>query len=336
MKKKKVTLQMIADRAGVSVVTISNVLSGKKGASEELRKLVFALADEMGYSGPAKAQEKTASFCIGVMIAERYVKECPSYYMNLYKQIAQEAVRRGCLTVLEVVDRSKECLNGEISVFGTVEVQGILLIGELEPSFVEQVNRCCSQPVVCVEFYDIEKDLDFIVTDNFSGMQMVTRSLISDGHRKIAFFGTPQSDSNVLDRYMGYCKTMQEQHLPVMEPVSDQNQDGQELIDAWILRGELPEAFVCSCEQSAYLLAEQLLQKGVKIPEDVSIAAYDRFFQIGPGGLHLNSFVSDEQAIARISIGTLVKRMEGKSSPTGIRMVEGVLREGNSVRKRGE
>lgn len=82
---KRVTLQMIADRAGVSVVTVSNVLSGKKGAGEEVRNRVNAIAEEMGYNREKK-QAGGQVYRIGVIIAERYVKEHPSYYMNLYRQ----------------------------------------------------------------------------------------------------------------------------------------------------------------------------------------------------------------------------------------------------------
>lgn len=334
---KKVTLQMIADRAGVSVVTVSNVLSGKKGASEEVRNRVLAIAQEIGYSSnPVKKKEKGRSYRIGVMIAERYVKEYPSLYMNIYKQITQKVARQDGLTILEVVNEAREKLEEKSAVFELVTVQGILIIGEMNPGFVNMVDSEGGVPVVCVDFYDVDKGLDFIITDGFRGMQMATQRLIDAGHRDIAFIGTPEATNSIMDRYMGYCKTLLVNHIQEGVLIYDREKSRYASKIDFELPKKLPTAFVCNSERSACILIEKLRERGVQIPKDVSIVAFDRFQRDNIYGLELTTYECDEDVIAEISVATLMKRIEGNQKTMGIRMVEGAMKDGNTVKSRGE
>ena len=82
------------------------------------------------------------------------------------------------------------------------------------------------------------------------------------------------------------------------------------------------------------MLAEKLRERGVRIPEDVSAAAFDRFQEKDEGGLEFVTYESDESAMAEISISTLLRRIKGDSRQKGIRTVEGFMAYGNTVRRR--
>ena len=94
MGQKKVKLEDIAQRIGVSIVTVSNALKGKKGVSDEMREKIVRTAQEMGYQGASQAKKPRSSYIIGVIVAEKYVKEFPSFYMDIYQRIAREAVKK--------------------------------------------------------------------------------------------------------------------------------------------------------------------------------------------------------------------------------------------------
>mgnify|MGYP000454840716 FL=1 len=109
-QKKRVKLEDIAQRLNVSIVTVSNALKGKKGVSDEMRDKIVRTAQEMGYQSAVLEKKACSSYIIGVAVAEKYVKEFPSFYMDIYQRIAREAVKKGHLTVLEVVNPEKENL----------------------------------------------------------------------------------------------------------------------------------------------------------------------------------------------------------------------------------
>ena len=334
---KKVTLQMVADHAGVSVVTVSNVLTGKKGASETVRNQILSIAQEMGYKGRSeKKSRESKAYRIGVMIAERYVKEYPSFYMDIYKKVAQEASKHSCLTILRVVGEEEERLEQEPMTFGYAGIQGIMMIGEMNPDFVAAVREKECSSLVCVDFYDVDKDMDFIVTDNYGRTQEMTRRLIEWGHRDIVFVGTPQATNSIMDRYMGYCKALFVNGIPNPRVICDRKKNQYWTMLDFELPDPLPTAFVCNCESSAHVLLKKLRGAGYRVPEDVSIVSFDRFQQEEDEGLDFTTYEADEEAMAEISIKTLMKRIEGKGKPDGIHMVEGRVREGNSAGMRRE
>ena len=99
---KAVKLADIAERVGVSTVTVSKALSGQKGVSEEVRERIKQLADEMGYVksvSAAKTKDKK-SYTLGVIVAERYLEETQSFYWQLYQELSQSAMRKNCFTML--------------------------------------------------------------------------------------------------------------------------------------------------------------------------------------------------------------------------------------------
>ena len=117
-QKKKVKLEDIAKEMGVSIVTVSNALNGRKGVGEELREEIKQVAKQLGYLGiDREAKKHQPSYIIGVLVAERYVKEFPSFYMDIYKLIAHEVAKKGHLTVLEVVTYQKENLQIQFEPF---------------------------------------------------------------------------------------------------------------------------------------------------------------------------------------------------------------------------
>lgn len=335
---KKVKMEDIANELGVSIVTVSNALKGKKGVGEGLRMEIMKKAEEMGYQikNPAPVKEQVQkNDQIGIIIAERYVKEYSSFYMEIYKRVAQAAMRQNCLTALEIVETEAEKQNKSSSLFQSMELDGLLIIGEMQPDYVRKLHGEITIPVVCVDFYDMDTDMDYIVTDGFHGMQLVTQKLIDAGHRDIGFVGTPRSTNSIMDRYMGYCKALQMNGIPERADrvYFDREEGGYGWIRDLELPDDIPSAFVCNCDRTAVLLIEKLEKRGLKIPEDVSVAGFDHYCNQLPPHLELLTYESDVKALAQISVNTLVKRIEKKKEPEGIRIVEGKLIEGNTIKR---
>lgn len=335
-KKKEIKLEDIAVSLGVSIVTVSNALKGKKGVSEETRSRILEMAEKMGYQ-VQKTEEKreSESYMVGVAVAERYVKEFPSFYMDIYKYVAQEVNRKGSLTVLEIVDERKEKEFGNMQIFSGVEIDGIILIGQMKKEYIARMKSVYKVPIVCVDYYDIENDMDYIVTDGYNGMFRMVEYLIGLGYRRFRFVGTPQATRNIMDRYMGYCKALELHGLQSQQQnvLNDRRSKGYNYqLDAEVPE-KLPEVFVCNCDKIAGILIEKIEKRGIRIPEDVAITGFDNFHAKIRDDLILTTYENDGKAIAQISVNTLFRRMAGKE-PEGIRIVEGKVIEGNTVRKK--
>lgn len=337
-RRKEVRLEHIAEEVGVSIVTVSNALNGRKGVSKELRDKIQSAAERMGYHmTKAEGRKKTKISRIGVVVAERYVKQFPSLYMDMYMRIAQELNKKGSMSILEVVDEGRErMLHGFVS-FLTEEIEGIILIGEMSRDYVLKVRKEYDVPIVCVDFYDVLPGMDYIVCDSFGGTEQLTELVLNAGCRKVMFVGNPKATGSIMDRYLGYCKALEKRGIEVRpeDVILDRISDGYD----YKLKVELPEiipdAFVCNCDRTANILIDQLLERGIRIPEEVSVVGFDHYYSDVHEGICLTTYENDQRAVAQISVNTILKRIEGQKEASGIRFVEGKVIYGNTVKAVG-
>ena len=338
-RRKGVRLEQIAEEVGASIVTVSNALNDRKGVSEELRKKIKKTAEEMGYQvNTAAAGKKKTSYVIGVIVAERYVKEFPSFYMDIYKRIAQECTKRGSMTILEVVDAAKESLEYSFAAFQGTDVAGIIIIGEMNRDYVSEVKKIYHIPIVCVDFYDVDENMDYIVTDSYGGMEQMTELLLQNGLRNLVFVGTPRATGSIMDRYLGFVKAMTKYGIEVGKEqlLYDRDENVYKYKMNVDLPESLPDGFVCNCDKTARMLIEKLTERKVKIPEDVSVVSFDHYYSQAEQGIELTTYENDEKVMANISVNTLIKRIEGGKQPAGVRIVEGKIVHGNTVKLQKE
>lgn len=331
--RKEVRLENIAKEVGVSIVTVSNALKGKRGVSDKLRKKIQDTAVSMGYKIPATENKKKELYNISVVVAERYVKDFPSFYMDIYRRVAQEVNKRGSISVLEVVNEEKERMKHGFSGFLSEEMAGIIIIGEMDRNYIASVKDKYHVPIVCIDYYDIFPDMDYIVCDSYGGMEQMTDLLFDAGCKKLMFVGTPMATGNIMDRYLGFCKAFEKRGIETSQDdiIYDRLSDGYDYKLRIELPDKLPDAFVCNCDKSANILIRKLAERGVKIPQDVSVVGFDHHYSSASDGLELTTYENDEKIIAQISVNALLKRIRGQKNPSGIRFVEGKIIYGNTV-----
>lgn len=335
-QRKKVKMETIAQALGVSVVTVSNALNGRRGVSESMRRQIVQKAQELGYNAENRsAGTKKKSYIIGCMVASRYVQEFPSFYMEIYKNIAREAGQSDCITVLEVVSPEMENENAYAAAFQETRPDGIILIGEMQRTYVTHLHEHNPDvPFVCVDDYDTREDMDYVLTDSFGGMECVTHLVLEQGFSDLYFVGTVGATDSINDRYLGYCKALERRGLDRCEKQVIPDRENGILITPK-LPDRLPQAFICNCDRTAFAVIRELRNRGVRVPEDVSVAGFDNFPRESQEHIRLTTYRNDEKVIAQISLHTLLTRMEKKDCrPKGVRIVEGSLVHGESVKIR--
>ena len=336
---KAVKLADIAERLGVSTVTVSKALSGQKGVSEELRTKIKELAEELGYKQPsAQRREKAGrSYNIGALIAERYLDKYDSFYWQMYQQVATKAVLKECFTLTEVVSPQMETEHELPKLVQEQKVDGIIVIGRLFDDYLEFLKDTCDVPLIYLDFCDEKQDTDAVVSDSFYGAYRLTNYLYDMGHRKIAYVGTLLATGSITDRYLGYTKSLLEHGLPVRPEwiVNDRDKETGR-IDAnrfFQLPKEMPTAFVCNCDLTASFLIKKLQDAGYRVPEDISVAGYDNYLFPGLCEVAITTYEVDMKEMARRTIQNLIRKIDGENYRHGICIVEGHMVIKDSVRK---
>lgn len=335
---KSVKLKDIADKLGVSAVTVSKALSNQKGVSEEMRIKIKNVASEMGYVSLSEARllSEKKSFNIGVIVSERYFAQMESFYWMMYQELATKAVSKNCFTMLEVVSEEDEENNVAPRLLDGDRINGLVIIGLMKEDYLLKVTSSTGIPVVFLDFYNKNIGCDAVITDNYFGMHQLTDYLCSLGHTKIAYVGTLFATNSITDRYFGYCKALYEHGIEIREDyiVDDRLKTNSKKGFKYTLPKDMPTAFVCNCDTTALEVINLLEEKGYKIPEDISVVGFDDYVFPNTKDVKLTTYAVDVKEMARKTIKILLRKMNGDYIKKGTTIVEGdmVIRE--STKKR--
>ena len=338
---KSVRLKDIADRIGVSTVTVSKALSGQKGMSNSLREKILALANEMGYvpSVSHKKDDSARNYTIGVIISEHHMNEYNTFYNRLHQQVSQLAMENGCFTMLEVITLEAQEQRVLPRLVTDKKVDGIMVIGRMNEKYLDNIKKYASIPMVFLDFCNHTGDEDAVISDSYNGSYCMTNYLYEMGHRRIGFVGTVLASGAITDRYFGYRKALLEHNLEFNEKWVVEDRDPKiGTIDGntyFNLPDEMPTAFVCNCDITAGILIKKLEDKGYKVPEDISVVGYDNYIYPGMCDIRITTYGVDTYEMGRNAVLNLIRKGSRERYRQGVMILEGHMIEGDSVREYG-
>ena len=323
----------IAEKLGVSTVTVSKALGDQKGVSDELRERIKQLAEEMGYKAVGnKSSEEQKSYNIGVLVAATYIEKYATFYWEFYQALTREAAKLNCFVMLEVLEKQEEREKQDIKLVKEGKIDGLMILGSMKTDYLKYLEESVQLPLLFLDFYDATVKEDCIISNSFYGTYYLTNYLFEKGHRKIAFVGTVLATDSITDRYLGYKKAMME-HGVEEKPqwIVPDREESRYCYEQIILPKELPTAFVCNCDLTASKVVKALKERGKRVPEDVSVVGYDDYLFPGLCDVELTSYSVDMVRMAQTGIDTLICKISGAPYQTGIRVIEGKLVERASV-----
>ncbi|ADU29634.1 substrate-binding domain-containing protein [Evansella cellulosilytica] len=333
MKKTNVTMRDIADKLGVSNVTVSKALNDKEGVSDELKSKIKLLADEMGYriNAAAKSMKQGLSYNIGIIIPERFVGRTQSFYLTFYKHISKVLEERnysGILHILSAEDEERLVLP---RIYYENKVDGFILLGQIGSEYVE-FFKDNDIPRVFLDFYTDQSDIDSVVTDNFYGVYEITNYLINAGHKDIAFVGNIYSTSSIQDRYLGYYKSLLEHRISLNHDyvIFDRNEKGEYI--EFELPDPLPTSFVCNCDEVAYNLINKLEKLGYSVPDDFSIVGFDNDIYASISEPKLTTVAVDVEMMSKTAVDLVIEKIFDKDKTSGRVLVKGNIIYRDSVK----
>lgn len=336
----KVRMADIADKVGVSTVTVHNALSGQKGVSEELRQKIQQTAKEMGYIQNTAAvkreknkEKRREMRSIGAIIAERYLADYTTFYWKVYQEMAISATDKNCMAGVEILRRESEDKMLLPRIVQEGNVDGLIIIGEISKEYIRFLRRNTDMPVVFLDFYDKELARDAVIADNFYGMYLMTGYLLDKGIKTLAYVGSIHSTSSIMDRYCGFSKALMEQRIDLPKEWLIEDRDENKIID-FQLPEKMPEAFVCNCDLTAAILIMKLEKMGYRVPEDISVVGFDNFlYYPGFPDIKITSYEVNTRAMAKVALEKVLKQLKNPDSGRGLAVVSGHIVEKETVRQ---
>lgn len=334
----KVRMADIAQKVGVSTVSVHNALTGQKGVSDEMRLKIQQVADEMGYhqNTPAGKRERGKSMKhVGVLISEKYLAEYTTYYWKMYQEMALIATEKNCMLAVEILKHATEDIPLLPRIVEEKTIEGLVVIGDIKKEYICFLKKEADMPIIFLDFYDYELAQDAVIADNFYGMFLMTEYLFEKGFRKLAYVGSIHETVSIMDRFCGFHKSILS-HGQQLRPdwlIEDRDSEGYMKIK---LPDELPEAFVCNCDLTAGLLIMELEKKGIRVPEDISVVGFDNYLYPGFPDKKITSFEVDTKAMVKVALEKVLKQIKNSGSGKGLNIVSGRIVEKESVKSKFE
>lgn len=208
---KKITINDVALHAGVSVSTVSLVLSGKGRISPSTGQKVNAAVEQLGFvrNRQAALLRGGKTGVVGLIVSHF----SDPFYAQLTAGLTGVLEAQGKMVFLTQGGRQGEHLLSRIDTLIAQGVDGIVIAGGV--SNTAEINaRVNGLPVVFASRASYLDDADIIRPDNMQAAQMLTEHLIRGGHQRIAWLGGKSSSLTRAERVGGYCATLLKYGLP--------------------------------------------------------------------------------------------------------------------------
>jgi len=324
-----VKMSDVALEAGVSKMTVSNVINGRPGASEDTRARVLEAVARLGYRVNATARQLRAgrSGAIGLLIPHL---DGP-YYSHLAARLDTLAQARGYHVILERTGASRE---GELAAISAERVRpydGVVFspvqIG------TEDVRRAGIEvPVVLLGERRLSGEFDHVMMDNVGGAELATSYLLERGARRIALIGgRPETgvDSMPTLRSRGYrgaharAGVAVDERL-VVDAASFTTKDGYDAVLRLHHDGVPFDGAFALTDAAAMGALRALADIGLRVPEDVQVVGFDNDAESEYLVPRLTTMDPDNDSMAERIIELLLRRVEaGETHPGDV--VEAVM-----------
>lgn len=332
---KKIRMRDIAQSLEISTVTVSKALSGKEGVSTELRDRIKSAASEMGYlfHAPVNSGNTGKSCNVGVIIADRFIKDdVDAFYLKMYHNVVNELSKTNYYGIMEIISCKAEKELSIPNIISDHKVDGVIVLGQMNVQYLRIIKKTAI-PLVFLDFSEEELDVDSVISDSFYGGYTLTNHMIVMEHKEIGFVGNLFATSSILDRYLGYYKALITNKIAVNKEwiIIDRSEDG-EYVD-FMLPNKMPTAFVCNCDQVAYLFVKKLKKGGYKVPEDISVVGFDNDIYATLSSPKLTTIEVDVERMAETAVTAVLRKIQGDNRSLGRKVVSGNLIIRESARK---
>ncbi|RDU94882.1 LacI family DNA-binding transcriptional regulator [Trinickia dinghuensis] len=272
-----VTLDEIAKAAGVSSSTVSRILNGTAKVSRAKQQAVEAVIEKFNYRPNVLARSLASGKTETVGVLTQTVAS--PFYAEWLRGIEDSLHEPGLTPFFMSCRWNVAEEKSRIEQFIARRVDGIIVLhGQLDEASLASFAR--QTPIVVLgRSLNNVPGLAGLPIDNVQGARDMTRYLIAQGHRKIAFIAGPTTHIDAVQRLLGYRLALEEAGIRFSSQRIEQGDfleaGGVDAMARLLARKAAFTAIFCANDQTAYGARLTLYRHGLRVPEDVSLVGFD-------------------------------------------------------------
>ncbi len=319
-----VTQADVAQRAGVSQRTVSNVVNGLTSVSPDTIERVTVAIRELGYT-PSLAARSLRVGRSGVLQLVVPELDVP-YFAELARGVIKCAEDQGYAVMVRQTlgsrERERDALEGSAAEYA----EGTILsaVGEIDELMA---GRALRSPVVLIGERTGMGLVDHIGIDDVAAAASATNHLLEAGCRRVAFVGAhPDSSLRMAAlRYRGYEQALRAAGISVdpalvVQTGSYHRRDGEAAMAALLSRDDRPDGVFCATDLLALGAIRAAYERGLRVPDDIRVVGFDGLEEGRYSIPALTTIEPDKQRLAQVSVETLLARIRAREA--GIDTVE--------------
>lgn len=308
-----VSIKEVADRAGVSVATVSRVLNDSAGVSAAARKKVLQAAEELGYQPSLLGRHlrRKQTNIILVMLSSLSNTFCA----KVIRGIEKEARQNGYQVLISATGHEKELEQSCLDLVRKRLADGVIVLNSSLSA--EEMRQFAGQHalVQCCEYIDTQV-APLVSIDNFAAAYEAVRCLADAGRRRIAFLGADEINISTRLRRDGYKKALQDAGLSFDESLLFYSNYGyRHTLSAtreFLQTGVELDAIFAISDTMAAAAVSVLKETGRRIPEDVAVIGFDNTevsYMTEPG---LTTVSQPQAELGRAAFRMLLNKLQGR------------------------
>jgi LacI family transcriptional regulator len=275
----RVTIQAVAERAGVSKMTVSNVFNGTGKVGDETRARVLAVINDLGY-----VPNQTARRLVGSAVARVgfiYSGNDSVFTRESLAAVAVVAAEKGLQLLIRTASGATAAQTAEIArgLIGS-GAQALLLM----PPYAELLAgspelQTLDVPIAAITTAHPLQGIATVRIDNHAAAFAITERLISRGRRRIAIIAGPTANSDSIARLEGHRDALRAHDLPVSDDLCIEGDfsfaSGLVAADSLLDLAVPPDAIVASNDDVAAGVLWAAHRRGVKLPSELAVTGFD-------------------------------------------------------------
>jgi len=320
----KLKAKDIAKKLSISPSAVSFVLNNKPGVSEETRRKVLKVIDQMGYntnifSKSALTHNRNIRFIIykkhGLVVSDT------PFFSALMEGIDREARNLGYNLIVTYMDENKDNLMKLFHIIKETSPDGIMLLAtEMTKEDLKPFKKL-NIPLLLLDSYFENENLDTVIINNIEGVYKATCYLIELGHIDIGYLHSSVWINNFDQRMAGFKKAINNKGLKLnenlifcLEPNIDSSY--KNMLEILEKKPKLPTALFADNDIIASGAIKAMKEFGIKIPQDVSVIGFDDMPFCEMIDPPLTTIMVYKQRMGMIALKRLVERIDEAPAET--------------------
>ena len=310
------TIKDVAKMAGVSTTTVSHVINKTRFVAKETEEAVMQAIKSLKYSPSAVARslKVNTTKSIGMIVT---TSESP-YFAEIIHAVEDHCYRQGYSLFLCNTQNDPEKIKNHVEMLAKKRVDGLLVMcSEYTQHSLDVLSGFSSVPMVVMD-WGPNVDTDIIEDNSFTGGYIATKHLIDCGHKSIGLIAGELDKTTARTRYEGFVKAMNEANLSIHENWIMEGffepEDGYECMNKILSQDNLPTAVFCCNDVMALGAISAITEKGLRVPDDISIIGYDNIHSSRFYAPPLTTIHQSKSRLGAQAVNLLFERIANKDN----------------------